>query len=154
SCQCVWKDGALVLAKTFEHISYFRGEARPSGVSSVTALAKTVDEPRLVEVSARAIRALGRRVSGAFDVDLKDDAAGVARITEINPGRFLSGTCLFDLTGKHNMATTYVRLALGESVTIDPVYDVAPDFYMVRDLDTPPAIVHADDLFAGIEDAR
>jgi carbamoyl-phosphate synthase large subunit len=154
SCQCLWKDGTLVLAKTFEHVSYFRGEARPSGVSSVTALAKTVSEPRLVEVSTRAIRALGRRVSGAFDVDLKDDAHGVARITEINAGRFLSGTNLFDLTGKHNMAATYVRLALGNPVEIDPVYDVAPDYYMVRDLDTLPTIVHADELFAGIEDAR
>ena len=154
SCQCLWKDGSLVLAKTFEHVSYFRGEARPSGVSSVTALAKTVDEPRLVETSARAIRVLGRRISGAFDVDLKDDARGVARITEINAGRFLSGTTLFDLTGKHNMASTYVRLALGETVAIDPVYDVAPDYYMVRDLDTLPAIVHADELFEGIEDAR
>ncbi len=154
SCQCLWKDGVLVLAKTFEHVSYFRGEARPSGVSSVTALAKTVAEPRLVETSARAIRALGRRVSGAFDVDLKDDGQGIARITEINAGRFLSGTNLFDLTGKHNMASIYVRLALGEAVMIDPVYDVAPDFYMVRDLDTLPAIVHAEELFEGIEDAR
>ena len=154
SCQCLWKDGKLVLAKTFEHVSYFRGEARPSGVSSVTALAKTVCEPRLVETSARAIGALGRGVTGAFDVDLKDGADGIARVTEINAGRFLSGTSVFDLTGKHNMATTYVRLALGDPVEIDPAYDVAPDYYMVRDLDTLPAIVHADNLFEGIEDAR
>ena len=39
-------------------------------------------------------------------------------------------------------------------VEIDPAYDVAPDYYMVRDLDTLPAIVHADNLFEGIEDAR
>lgn len=154
SCQCLWKDGTLILAKTFEHVSYFHGDARPSGGSSVTALAKTVCEPRLVEVSAQAIRALDPRASGAFDVDLKDDARGAARITEINAGRFLSGTGLFDLTGRHNMALTYVRLALGEPVQIEPVYDVAEDYYMVRDLDTLPGIFHADEVFDGIEDAR
>lgn len=154
SCQCLWKDGALILAKTFEHVSYFGGRARPSGVSSVTALAKTVSEPRLVDVSARAIRALDPRVSGIFDVDLKDDAHGVARITEINVGRPLSGTVLFDLTGKHNMALTYVRLAMGEPVEIALAYDVADDYYMVRDLDTLPGIFHAEELFEGIEDAR
>lgn len=154
SCQCLWKNGALILAKTFEHLAYFGGGARPSGVSSVTALAKTVSEPRLVDVSARAIRALDPRVSGIFDVDLKDDARGVARITEINVGRPLSGTVLFDLTGKHNMALTYVRLALGERVKITLPYDVDNDYYMVRDLDTLPGIFHAHELFEGIEEAR
>jgi hypothetical protein len=154
SCQCLWKNGALILAKTFEHLSYFGGGARPSGVSSVTALAKTISERRLVDVSARAIRALDPRVSGIFDVDLKDDARGVARITEINVGRPLSGTVLFDLTGKHNMALTYVRLALSEPVEIALAYDVDNDYYMVRDLDTLPGIFHADELFEGIKDAR
>jgi carbamoyl-phosphate synthase large subunit len=87
-------------------------------------------------------------------VNLKDDARGAARITEINAGRFLSGTGLFDLTGRHNMALTYVRLALGEPVQIEQVYDVAEDYYMVRDLDTLPGIFHADEVFDGIEDAR
>jgi carbamoylphosphate synthase large subunit len=154
SCQCLWKKGALILAKTFEHVSYFGGRARPSGVSSVTALAKTVSDPRLVNVSARAIRALDPRASGIFDVDLKDDAHGVARITEINVGRPLSGTVLFDLTGTHNMALTYVRLAMGEPVEIALAYDAVADYYMVRDLDTLPGIFHEEEMFEGIEDAR
>jgi predicted ATP-grasp superfamily ATP-dependent carboligase len=154
SCQSLWKDGELILAKTFEHLSYFRGEARPSGVSSVTALAKTVFEPRVVEVSAAAIRTVDPSTSGTFDVDLKEDAHGIARITEINAGRFISGTNLFDLTGKHNMAVTYVRLALDEPVVIAEPYDVAEDYYMVRDLDALPGIFHADEFFDGIEDAR
>jgi hypothetical protein len=52
------------------------------------------------------------------------------------------------------MAATYVRLARGETVTIPEPYDVAEDWYMVRDLDTLPGIFHGEDLFAGIEDVH
>jgi carbamoyl-phosphate synthase large subunit len=123
-------------------------------VSPLTALAKTVFEPRVVDASVEALRALDPTISGAFDVDLKDDADGAARVTEINAGRFLSGTTLFDLTGKHNMAAAFVRLALDEPVDIGDAYDVSEDHYMVRDLDTLPMVVHADQLYDGIGDAR
>ena len=75
-------------------------------------------------------------------------------VTEINVGRLLSGTTIFDLVGRHNMAATYVRLALDEPVAIGDPYDVAPDHFMVRDLDTLPEIFHGDTLFDGVEDAR
>ena len=77
---------------------------------------------------------------------------GVPCITEINAGRFSSGTNILDLTGKHNMAATYVRVALGEPVDLREEYDVAEDYYMLRDLDTPPGVFHAEELFEGIEE--
>jgi len=153
ACQSLWKDGQLILIKTSERLSYFGGRTRPSGVSSIGALHKTICDPRVVEVSAAAVRALGESVSGAFSVDLKEDVGGTPCVTEINVGRFLSGTPIFDLTGTHNMAVTYVRLALGKAVDIKDAYDVAADYYMVRDLDTLPGVFHADEFFEGVEDA-
>ncbi|MFQ5968775.1 MAG: hypothetical protein ACE5MI_14415 [Acidimicrobiia bacterium] len=153
ACQCLWKNGDLVLIKTTERLSYFWGGSTVSGASSIGAVAKTVFEPRVVDVSTAAIRALDERVSGAFSVDLKEDASGVPYITEINVGRFVTGTPLFDLTGKHNMALTYVRLAMDELLDISEPYDVVEDYYMVRDLDSLPGIYHADELFEGIVDA-
>jgi hypothetical protein len=153
ACQMLWHHGRLVLAKTYERLAYFGAEGSPSGSSSIPALAKIVDEPRLVETSAAAIRALDPTASAAFDVDLKDDAGGLAHITEINAGRLISGTNLFDLAGKRNMASTYVRLALGEPVSMDDPYEVPADYYMVRDLDTVPGVFHADEFFEGIEEA-
>ena len=61
---------------------------------------------------------------------------------------------MLDLTGKHNMMVTYVRLALGEPVELQDERDVAADCYTVRDLDTVPGIFHADELWEGIHDAR
>ena len=154
ACQSLWKDGALVLIKTTERISYFGGGSAPSGVSSIGAVHKTVREPRLVEIAAAAVRALDGRASGAFSVDLKENVAGVPCVTEINVGRFLSGTTIFDVTGKHNMATTFVRIALGQAVAIDDPYDAVDDYYMTRDLDTLPDVFQADELFDGFVDLR
>lgn len=154
ACQMLWRSGVPVLTKTCERLSYFGGAGRPSGVSSVAALAKTVYEPGVRDICVAAIRALGADVSGAFSVDLKEDAFGLPRITEINAGRFITMMNLFDFTGKRSMTATYVALALGEPVDGGDDYDVDEEHYFMRDVDTVPAIFHADELFMGIADAR
>jgi carbamoyl-phosphate synthase large subunit len=154
SCQGLWQDGHLAVLTSCERLSYFVVGGAPSGVSSVSSLAKTVREPVLVKTCDAAVRALGPNVSGAFNLDLKEDTSGVASVTEINAGRFPSGTMLHNLTGNHNLASLYVRLALGEVSDLRGEYDSTEDYYAVRDLDTLPGLFHADELFAGIEDSR
>ena len=150
ACQSLWKDGRLVLVKTVERLAHLDAESRASGTSSIASLAKTVNEPNVVETCARAIRALEPNASGAFSVDLKANRGGVPCITEINAGRFITMLTFFDFTGRHNMSATYVRLAFDEPVEIVTPYDVGEDYYFVRGVDTPPAIFHADQLFEGI----
>jgi len=152
ACQSLWKDGRLVLVKTSERLSYYLPTNLPSVVSSVARLAKTVVAPEVVQVCTDAIRALDKKATGIFSADLKENAAGVPCITEINAGRFSSGTNLHDLTGKHNMAVTYVRLALGESVGIREEYDGTEDYYMLRGFDTSPEVFHAEEFFEGVEE--
>lgn len=149
-CQSLWRRGALVLANTFERLSYFGGENTPSGVSSLSSLAKTVVDRRLFDICRNAVRALGPSVSGAFSIDLKEDSRGVPCITEINAGRFFIGMTAFDFACKHNMPLTYVKLALGDKVDLRDEYDAVEDYYLVRDLDTLPGVFHAADLFDGI----
>ncbi|PYM56325.1 MAG: hypothetical protein DMD79_21700 [Candidatus Rokuibacteriota bacterium] len=145
SCQSLWHEGTLILVKTFENLSAFAGAAQPSGVSSIAALAKTVREPRVAELCRRAVRSLDARASGIYCFDVREDASGDPCLTEINAGRFSMSTNLYDLTGKHNMATTYVRLSLGEPVAVRDV---------VRDADTLPDVIHANALFDDIHDVR
>ena len=153
-CQSLWKDGELIVIKTYERLSYLGMGGNLGAVSSVATLSKTVLDPRLVDICARAMRALDPRVSGVFSIDLKENADGVPCITDVNVGRFSSATAVYDLTGKHNMAITYVRLALGEPVDLRDEYDVAEDYYVLRDVDMPPSVFHADDFFDGIEEVR
>jgi hypothetical protein len=149
-CQSLWRDGRLVLVKTFERLSYFGGENSPSGASSLSSLAKTVVDLRVVEVCTAAVRALDPAASGAFSIDLKENEAGVPCITEINAGRFFIGMTAFDRIGVHNMSACFVRLALGEPLAIVEPYDCPPDYYLVRDLDTPPGVFHADEILHGL----
>jgi biotin carboxylase len=151
-CQSLWKDGMLVLVKTCERLSYLKAGSHPSQVSSVPALAKTVREPRVMEVCAAAISVIDRRASGVFAVDVKEDVKGVPCITEINAGRFSSATNIFDLTGKHNMAATFVRVALGRPVGTYDEYDVDEDHYMLRDIDAVPRLFRADEFFEAVEE--
>jgi hypothetical protein len=150
--QGLWRDGALILLKICERLSYFAGGSQPSGVSSTPALGKIVSVPSVVEVCRQAIGALDATASGIFSIDLKENSDHVPCVTEINAGRFCMITNIFDLTGKHNMATTYVRLAMGERVEGHEAEDVAEDYYLVRDLDTLPGIFRAEEFFEGIEE--
>jgi len=153
-CQSVWDRGRLALAKTFERLAYFGGASQPSGVTSTASLAKSSVVPDVVEVCRAAVRALDPRASGLFCIDLKADAAGVPHVTDVNVGRFSLTTGLYDLIGKHSTADAYLQLALGRPLEIAEPYDAAPDHYLVRDVDTVPAIVHAEELFEGIIDYR
>src|SRR5262249_35947868 len=98
------------------------------------------------------IRLLDERVSGVFSVDLKENASGVPCVTEINAGRFSSATNIFDLVGEHNMVSTFVRLARGESIKLRDPYDAVVDWYMLRDIDAPPRIFHASEFFDNVRD--
>ena len=154
SCQAVWKAGEQVAVKTCERLSYFGGGSNPSGTSSISQLAKTVFAPEVVAVCTQAIRAIDARASGTFNFDLRESARGVPCVTEINAGRFASGTNIFDLTGRINLAATFVRVALGQPVALRGAYDPAEGYYSVRDLDTLTGVFHADELFDKIVDAR
>ena len=151
--QCLWHKGTLVLAKMAERIVYL-DSGSPSGVSSMPALAKTVYHRHVVEVCENAIRALDAKASGMFFVDIKESERDEPCVTEINAGRFATMTNIHDLVGRHNMAALYVRLGMGERVRVPKARDFAPGYYLVRSVDTLPAIVQKDELFQGIEDAH
>jgi len=148
--QCLWHKGRLVLAKMAQRITYL-DTGSPSGRSSMPALAKTVHDPYVIDVCARAIRAVDKNASGVLFVDLKESEKGDPCITEINAGRFATMTNIHDLAGKHNMALTYVRLALGRKVEIPHAYDYAEGYYLVRSVDTLPAVLGKDELLEDIE---
>ncbi len=147
-------DDSSVVAEARRQLSELDAESRASGTSSIASLAKTVNEPVVVETCTRAIRALDPYAGGAFSIDLKANRSGVPCITEINAGRFITMMNFFDFTGGHNMSAAYIRLAFDEIVDIAVPYDVAEASYLVRGVDMVPTIFSADDLFEGIEDAR
>jgi biotin carboxylase len=138
--QGLWHNGATVLIKMCERLSYLDGDNRPSGTSSTPAVAKTLCDHQILDLCEQAVKLIAPDACGVFNLDLKQDAKGRARITEVNAGRFAMITNLYDFTGRHNMAQAYVRLALGHPARIGEVRDFAADQYLVRDYDTLPLV--------------
>lgn len=149
--QCLWHKGNLVLVKMAERITYL-DTGSPSGVSSMPAIAKTAYEPHVIEVCEKAVRALDPKASGIYFIDIKENDAGEPCITEINAGRFAMMTNIHDLTGSHNMALTYVQLGMGRRMNIPKASDFAEGYYLVRSVDTEPAIVRKDQLFKDLHE--
>jgi glutathione synthase/RimK-type ligase-like ATP-grasp enzyme len=150
AAQSLWRDGELILVKNYERLSPLGG-GHPGNTSSLAALSRTIVDPRVPEVTTAAMRAVDAHTCGVFCWDLREDVDGVLCVTEINAGRFGLSTNIFDIPGQHNMAITYVRLALGEDVGFRDTYDAVEDYYMIRDFDTVPAVFHADELFEALE---
>ena len=154
ACQTLWVDGTLVLVKTTERLAYVDGRSRLSGTSSVASLHKTVRDERVVDIVKHAVLAVDKRASGAFSIDLKENADGQPAVTEINAGRLLSGTTIFDVVGQYNMSATYVRLGVGQDPEIRDVYDSIEGHYVCRDLDTQPHVFDRIGFWDGWVDAR
>jgi hypothetical protein len=144
--QSVWHKGRLLRAQAIEVLSYFAAGNNPSGVFSLSCLAKTVAAPEAVQVAQSAVRALEKAPSGAFFVELKESADGIPSITEINAGRFPSGVTALLAVGKDNMIAAFAATAIGEQVSIAEPNGSALEYYMVRDIDVIPRVFPATEL--------
>ena len=150
--QSLWRDGRLVLVHSIEVLSYFAAGNNPSGVFSLSSLAKSVVTPHATTVSLDAVRAVEPRPSGTYIVELREAADGTPRVTEINAGRFPSGVTALLAVGKHNMVEVFAACALGDRVALDHEDNFLDERYLVRDIDALPGVHVAAELFHGIED--
>lgn len=145
--QSVWKDGELVLCKMCERLEYFFGANKLSGMSSTPAVARTLRDEEALKTLFKTVRLLSDRPHGNFSFDMKGRADGTMCVCECNIGRFCMITPIFDRTGAHSTAEMHVRCAFDDdSVAIDEPIDIAEDFYLLRELDTLPTIVHKREL--------
>jgi nucleoside-diphosphate-sugar epimerase len=143
--QSVWQHGELIAGQARERIEYFYGFITPSGQSSTAAVARTVREADVDQAAQRAITALDPRPHGVYCVDMRRDAQGVVRITEINAGRFFT-TCNFFAHAGLNMPDMAIRGALGEQLAPVGSSPLEPDLYWIRMVDMGHCLVRGDDL--------
>jgi carbamoylphosphate synthase large subunit len=148
--QSIWRNGNLLHAQSIEVLSYFAAGNNPSGTFSLSCLAKTVLAPAAIDVALKAVKALEKRPSGAFFVELKETADGVPAITEINAGRFPSGVTALLAAGKDNMVEVFARSAVGDAVATVEVRGPLPEYYLVRDIDAVPRVFSAKELLEGV----
>jgi hypothetical protein len=152
--QSVWQDGELVAGQARERVEYLYGHLTPSGQTSTPAVARTVREPAVDEVAQDAIRALDPEPArGAYCVDLKESAAGVPKVTEINAGRFFTTSNFFAAAGL-NMPDLLVRCALGERPERRGSSPLPTDLFWIRMVDMGCVLVPGDRLDAWARPGR
>jgi carbamoyl-phosphate synthase large subunit len=144
----LWERGRLVCSQVRERLEYIYPFLAPSGVTGTPAVAVTVHRPDVNELATRAVLAVDGDATGVFCVDLKEDADGVPRPTEINCGRFFTTSHFFTAAGV-NIPHLYVKLAYGERLPELPPYDLLPaGLYWIRHIDCPAVLRTADELRA------
>jgi biotin carboxylase len=133
--QSLWHNGRLVTSQGRERLEYLYGHLTPSGQTSTPSLARTVHRNDVNEIAAAAVHAVDSAATGVFCVDLKEDAHGRPRVTEINAGRFFTTSNFLTEAGA-NMPYTYVRLALGHDANGLPRFNAVEEgLYWVRMVD-------------------
>lgn len=133
--QSLWHGGRLVVSQARERLEYVFGHLTPSGQTSSPSVARTVRRADVNHAGTQAVLASDPAPSGVFCVDMKEDADGRPRVTEINCGRFFTTSNFFAHAGI-NMPWLYVRLGMGEAVAPLPPYDPLPEgLYWVRMID-------------------
>lgn len=143
--QSIWQDGQLVVGQTRERMEYLYGFLSPSGQSSTPSIARTVSSAAIDELAQAAIKAICEEPHGVFCVDMKEDAFGQPRVTEVNAGRFFTTSNFFSQAGL-NMPEMSIRAALGQRLERLGTSPLEPNLYWIRMVDMGYALVAESEL--------
>jgi carbamoyl-phosphate synthase large subunit len=139
--QGLWHRGRLVTSMARERVEYLFGNLMPSGQSSSPSIARTVHRDDVNDIATRAVQSIDPIPHGVYGVDLKENAAGVPCVTEINIGRFYTTSNFFSAAGC-NMPWLYVQLAFDAVIPAMPAYNaLEADLYWVRGVDRAPKLI-------------
>lgn len=141
ACQLLYFKGDLAKVGIYERLEYFLGRMIPSGVSGNISRGRLLNDARVLEVSKAAVDSIcsttGEDMHGFITVDLKEDAKGVPKVTEINL-RHVACTSAFADAG-HNMseAHAFATISMPERIGAREA-GYPPGNYILRDIDGPP----------------
>jgi glutathione synthase/RimK-type ligase-like ATP-grasp enzyme len=135
----LFRDGELLGAAAMERLEYFLGKVSMSGVTGQVSACETVSVPEAARAAEDAVRELSAHPSGLFSVDLREDAEGRPRITEVNP-RPAGRPWLYTLAGA-NLPLAALRALTGREVG-DAIRPEGPEIglRLHRQLDVEPVV--------------
>lgn len=143
----IWHSGELIVAQGRKRHSWNFGNRTLSGVTGITGVGETIDDPVVDKISLDAIHAVSSRPHGIFAVDMTYDFEGNPRVTEINIGRFFTTHYFFTKAGL-NMPEIYVNLGLdGKKPSIGKIFNpLKPGLCWIRGMDTRPVLVEKSEI--------
>jgi hypothetical protein len=150
----LWSHGELIVGQGRAREGWIHSSRALSGVTGVTKVGRTVDDPTVDEIAVQTILSVDTAPHGLYGVDLTYDNKGLPNPTEINIGRFFTTIFFFTAAGL-NMPSLYLRLAL--DLPIPPIKKkfnpLPPDLMWARGMDTEPKLFVASDFAHAIENS-
>jgi carbamoyl-phosphate synthase large subunit len=152
ACKLLYFNGNLIRSACAERVNYIMAKVAPSGITGNTSFGRLLNEPKLVEVSTKAMNELFR-VSGSpkhgfFTVDFKEDADGTPYITEVNVRHVAFTQCF--AAGGANFAEDTIRIMDDDpSFEYDyKMYEFEKGLIFLRDVDSLPILMREENLLA------
>ncbi len=153
----IWSKGELIVAQTRKGLSWLLSEKTLSGVTGVTDVGLTIDDPLVDEVAIKAIKALDTEPNGIYVVDMSYDNEGFPRPTEINPGRFFTPINFFTELGL-NMPFIYTMIGIGYQSKLhlpsNRINPLTSGKCWIRNVDMEPVVVDIKDIEVFLEKKR
>lgn len=142
---CLFENGKLLKCAIAERIEYIMAKVAVSGITGNTSKGRFLNDEHVkaqaLEAIERVCEATNTVMHGVVVVDMKADANGIAKVTEINI-RYVAYNCLLANAG-FNLAEYHLLTTLGRSNELTPEVEIEfPKNNMwLRDVDALPVYV-------------
>lgn len=142
---CLFEHGKLLKCAIAERIEYIMAKVAVSGITGNTSKGRFLNDEHIkkqaLEVIERVCKATNTVMHGVVVVDMKADAKGIAKVTEINI-RYVAYNCLLASAG-FNLAEYHLLATLGRSNELTPEVEIQfpKNNLWLRDVDAIPVYV-------------
>lgn len=136
SCELVYDKGELLGYFIKQRLAYdIKGRKDPLWQRGSSVVSICVDDKDILNKSKEAISRLTPEPHGVFAIDFKENEQGERKITEINPGRFLTASYPFFLDLDYNLPLLMVKAFFNEPLVLG---DYPVGWGVIRQQDSLP----------------
>ena len=151
-CKMLYHNGDLLRCAIAERVLYIMSKVAPSGITGNTCFGRLVNAPEAFRVAKQAMEIMFEKTNtpkhGFFTVDMKEEADGTPKVTEVNI-RFVAFTQCY-ASGGANLPEDLIRV-LDNDPSFDrkfQLYEFEPDLIFLRDVDEQPIIMKESQLLS------
>lgn len=147
--QMLYIDGQCIKNAGLHCVEYVMADIAPSKVTGNTSYGKFINEDSLLEFCEEVMKVIAEKTGikphGVYSFDLKEDAEGNLKVTEINI-RHMAYTGILSEAGFDLVGDT-VKYINGESSEINRGrYFFDQDYVFLRDVDIEPLLLNVEEL--------
>lgn len=148
--QMLYYDDRLVKGASLECAEYVMANVAPSKVTGNTSFGRFLNDDRILTFCDECVKYICKKLSvkanGVLSFDLKEDAAGNLKVTEVNI-RHMAYTGIMAEVGFDLISDTLEILRGNNIECSDPYFKYDKPYVFLRDVDIEPIVLESEDVF-------